>query len=72
MEFYCLASAIEQRFDPEHQEEMFRAELKNIVRKSKESILELAQGIRRMAKRAYPNAAHALLETLTKDHFLDA
>ncbi len=48
MEFYCLASAMKQQFDPENQEEMFRAELKGRVRKSKESIAELAQEIRRL------------------------
>ncbi len=72
MEFYCLAPLMEQRFDLENQEELFRAELKGRVRKSKESIPQLAHEIRRLAKRAYPNDAHAILETLTKDHFLDA
>ena len=51
---------------------MFRAELKSRVRKPEETIPELAQDIRKLAKRAYPNAVHSLRDTLTKDHFMDA
>lgn len=71
-DYFKLVQCLEQRFDPEHQEEMFRAELKSRVRKPKETIPELVQDIRKLARRAYPNAASALLETLTKDHFMDA
>lgn len=71
-DYFQLVRCLEQRFDPEHQEEMFRAELKGRTRKPKETIPELVQDIRKLAHRAYPNAAHALLETLTKDHFMDS
>ncbi len=70
--FDQLSQALAQRFDPTNQGEMFRAELKCRVRKPKESLPELAQEIRRLAARAYPEAARDLRETLMKDAFLDA
>ncbi|KAJ8042889.1 hypothetical protein HOLleu_09767 [Holothuria leucospilota] len=67
-----LTEALSRRFSPSHQTEIFRIQLKNRIRKKEESLPQLAQEVRRLARRAYPSAPPKLLGFLCKDHFLDA
>ncbi|KAJ8029256.1 hypothetical protein HOLleu_28605 [Holothuria leucospilota] len=67
-----LTEALSRRFSPSHQTEIFRIQLKNRIRKKEESLPQLAQEVRRLARRAYPSAPPQLLGFLCKDHFLDA
>ena len=43
-----LVSALEKRFNPENQTELYRAQLRNITRGEKQSLPELGQEIRRL------------------------
>ncbi|XP_028417631.1 uncharacterized protein LOC114542079 [Dendronephthya gigantea] len=67
-----LVAALESRFGSQRQAELHRMKLRSRVRHREESLPELAQDIERLAKLAYPNASPAVLETLTKDQFIDA
>ncbi|KAJ8049133.1 hypothetical protein HOLleu_01738 [Holothuria leucospilota] len=42
------------------------------MRRKEESLPQLAQEVRRLARRAYPSAPPQLLGLLSRDHFLDA
>lgn len=67
-----LSTALSRRFGSENRTELFRVQLKNLVRKRDQSLPELAQYIKRLSRKAYPNAPRDLLETLCRDHFIDA
>ena len=70
--FTELCTTLSKRFDPGNRTELFRIQLRNRVRKDKETLPELAQSIRNLAAQAYPQAHGNLLEDLCRDHFLDA
>ena len=70
--YSSLTAALGQRFGPENQTELFRVQLKNRLRRRDETLPELAQAIRRLARQAYPSANYQLQETLAKEHFIDA
>ena len=42
------------------------------MRGKNETIPELAQSVRKLTKRAYPDASAGMLEVLALDHFIDA
>ena len=67
-----LSTTLEARFGSEGQTELFRVQLKSCQKKQGESYPELAQAIRRLVARAYPQATGALQEILSKDNFVDA
>lgn len=67
-----LVACLNQRFGPENQNEMFWVMLNNRTRKPKETLPELAHEIRRLVKLAHPTAEHAMLEDLSKKHFMNA
>ena len=46
--------------------------LRNRTRKRNESLAEPMEDIERLARLADPDAAHAMLELLAKDHFIDS
>lgn len=71
-DYRALVSSLNQRFGSENMTEMFRAVLKTRTRNHQESLPELAQAIRRLVKQAYPSAPYPLLESLGRDHFVDA
>lgn len=71
-QYAALLAILNQRFGPDNQAEMFRSLLRNKTRKSGESLPELAHSIRRLVKQSYPTADYDLLESLAKDHFIDA
>ncbi|KAJ8027616.1 hypothetical protein HOLleu_32813 [Holothuria leucospilota] len=67
-----LVEALSRRFSPFHQTEIFRVQLKSHIRKKEKSLPQLAQEVRRLARRAYPSAPPQQLGLLSRDHFLDA
>jgi hypothetical protein len=67
-----IVIALERRFNPENQTELYRAQLRNRQRKTQESLPELAQDIRRLVMLAYPNASMEMQDVLAKDYFIDA
>ena len=68
----ALTEALEARFGSASQNELYKAQLRGRMRGRDESLPELAQAITRLAKRAYHSAPPELLDTLARDHFLDA
>ncbi|KAK3724018.1 hypothetical protein QZH41_008917 [Actinostola sp. cb2023] len=71
-DFKDITSALATRFGTEHRTEMFRAQIKTRKRQRNESLPELAQALRRMARQVYPEAPADLRETLACDYFVDS
>lgn len=67
-----LVKALEERFAPPNQTELYRAQLKERWQKASETLSELGQAIRRLTCLAYPTAPSEVRETLGKDAFIDA
>ena len=70
--FDAFVEALGRRFNPGDKTELYRIQLRNYTRKDKESIPQLAQTVRNLAIKAYPEACGNLLEMLCRDHFIDA
>ena len=71
-DFTELVKALENRFAPPNQTELYRVQLRERKQKSAESLSELGQDIRRLTNLAYPTAPADLRETLAKEQFVDA
>lgn len=67
-----LTQAFTARFAPAEGLALYKAEFKNRRRRKGEPLGRLADDIRRLALRAYPNAAAPLVGELAKDQFIDA
>ena len=67
-----LVQALEERFAPPNQNELYRVQLKECKQRATETLPELGQAIRRLTNKAYPKAPSEVKETLAKEHFLDA
>ncbi|CAG2248059.1 unnamed protein product [Mytilus edulis] len=70
--FTDLVSALEERFAPSSQTELYRVQFKERRQKASESLPELGQSIRRLSNLAYPTAPLDVRETLGKEQFIDA
>ena len=70
--FTALTEALNRRFCSEDKAELNRTLLKNRMRKKTETLPELAQNLRRLAKNAYPGAPLDVQDSLAKDQFMDA
>ena len=67
-----LVKALTERFEPENQCEIYKAQIKQRIRKRDEPLTELAQDIKRLTRMAYPSAFLDLRDTLSKDCFIEA
>ena len=67
-----LAKALQERFAPPNQTELYRVQLRERRQKATESLSELGQDIQRLTNLAYPTAPSDLRETLSKEQFIDA
>ena len=67
-----LSKALQERFAPPNQTELYRVQLRERRQKASESLSELGQDIRRLTNLAYPTAPADLRETLSKEQFIDA
>ncbi|CAG2245062.1 unnamed protein product [Mytilus edulis] len=70
--FSDLVSALEERFAPSSQTELYRVQFKERRQRASESLPELGQSIRRLSNLAYPTAPLDVRETLGKEQFIDA
>ena len=70
--FPSLVHAINQRFAPQNQSEMFWVMLNNRTKKPDESLPEFAHEVRNLVKLAHPNAPLRTVEELARRHFVDA
>ena len=66
-----LVQALQDRFAPSNQTELYRAQLRERRQKASESLPEMGQDIRRLANLAYPTASSDLKEVLATEQFLD-
>ena len=67
-----LCDALESRFAPANQTELYRAMLREKRQKAAETLPELGESIRRLAHLAYPTAPREVTEMIAKDQFVDA
>ena len=67
-----LVSALLTRFEPENQSEVFRSQLKGYTRKHSEPLTELCQTIKKLIRKAYPNAPSETRDQFATDVFVDA
>ena len=67
-----LVTALEERFAPPNQTELYRVQLRERRQKASETMAELGQDIRRLINLAYPKAPSDVRETLAKEQFMDA
>ena len=70
-DYETLLCALEERFAPPSQTELYRAQFREKRQKSSETLPELGQAIRRLANLAYPTAPRDVRETLAKEQFID-
>jgi hypothetical protein len=66
-----LSDALESRFAPANQTELYRAMLREKRQKPQESLPELGESIRRLAHLAYPTAPGDVTEMIANDRFVD-
>ena len=66
------SEALEARFAPFNQTELYRAMLRERRRKPSETLPELGESIKRLTHLAYPTASREITETFSKDQFVDA
>ena len=66
-----LAKALEGRFAPPNQTELYRVQLKERRQKAAETLTELGQDIWRLTNLAYATAPVDVRETLAKEQFID-
>lgn len=66
-----LLNVLSSRFEPRNQSELYRAKMKNKMRKRNEKLRDLAQDIKSLARYAYPNVTSETREQLAKDYFID-
>ncbi|MCG7879154.1 MAG: hypothetical protein N0C90_22890, partial [Candidatus Thiodiazotropha endolucinida] len=71
-DFTQLVSALTARFEPTNQTELYRAQIKSRLRKKSESVQELATDIKRLVRRAYPQATVDLKDQIARDCFIDS
>ena len=66
-----LVQALQDRFAPSNQTELYRAQLRERRQKASETLPEMGQDIRRLTNLAYPTASNELKEVLATEQFLD-
>ncbi|KAH3700295.1 hypothetical protein DPMN_075270 [Dreissena polymorpha] len=64
-----LVIALQERFQPPNQTELYRVQLRERKQRALENLSELAQDIRRLANLAYPTAPADVREILAKEQF---
>ncbi|KAK3085169.1 hypothetical protein FSP39_025425 [Pinctada imbricata] len=70
--FTELCRALEYRYAPANQMDLYRAQLKDRKQKASESVPELGQDVRRLTNLAYAKAPSDVRETLAMEYFIDA
>ena len=71
-DYEIIINALKKRFCSDGNVELNRTLLKNRIRKPSETLPELAQNLKRLARNAYPDAPLSIQDSLAKDQFLDA
>ena len=73
-DYQSLVSALSARFEPEHQADMYMylAEIRTRTRLKSESLPELGQVMKRLARYALPSAPSSVRQWLALTHFTEA
>ncbi|VDI45168.1 Hypothetical predicted protein [Mytilus galloprovincialis] len=71
-DFKELVKALEERFSPSNQTELYRTQLRERHQRAVETLPELGQDIRRLTNLAYATAPNEVRETLAKEQFIDS
>ena len=71
-DYNALCIALEQRFAPTNQTELYRAQFREREQKAVETFPELEQDVSRLTNLAYPTSTVDLKEILAKEQFIDA
>ena len=71
-DFEALSKALSDRFSPESQTELYRAQLKEREWKHGENVAEFGQRILRLTTLSYPKADPSLIKSLAMGFFIDA
>ena len=65
-------TTLTERLEQQNQCEIYKAQLKQRIRKRNEGFPELAQDIKRLTRMTYPSTFTDLRDTLSKDSFIEA
>ena len=71
-DYHSLMSALSARFEPDNQADVYLAHLRTRVRAKSESLPELGQEIKRLARHALPSASSEVREWMALTHFVEA
>ena len=71
-DYQSLVTALEERFAPPNQNELYRIQLLERRQKAAETLPELGQAIRRLVNLAYPTVPSDVRDTLAKQQFIEA
>lgn len=71
-DYETLVLALEDRFAPPSQAELYRVQMRERRQRAGETFSELGQAIQRLANMAYPTATSEFRDTSARDHFVDA
>jgi hypothetical protein len=72
MSYKELVSALDDRFAPPDQIDLYRTQLRERKQRASESIPELGQHIRRLVNLTFPTVPADVKEIFAKDHFIKA
>jgi hypothetical protein len=67
-----LVRALEDRFEPKYQTTLHRSTLRNRGRKKHETVVELAESLKKLVRKAYPTASTEVWDQLTLSAFVDS
>ena len=70
--YESLVSALSARFEPDYQADMYLAQIRNRTRQKSESLPELGQAIKRLARYALPSAPSSVRQWLSLTQFTEA
>ena len=70
--YESLVSALSVRFEPDYQADMYLAQIRNRTRQQSESLPELGQAVKRLARYALPSAPSSVRQWLALTQFTEA
>ena len=71
-DYESLLSALSARFEPDYQADVYLAQIRNRTRQKSESLPELGQAIKRLARYALPSAPSSVRQWLALTQFTEA
>ena len=69
--YWELRAALERRFQPRNQSEMYKALLRNRERKASEPLQSFAEDVLRLTRLAYPVADAGTTDSMSRDRFVE-